>query len=358
MDEAAVQREREMLVRFCARYTGNADAAEDLAQQTLVEAWRRQDDLRAPEARRAWLFAIARNTCATWARRRRADTPLDEHEVLGGDDLSDPEAAMMRVETRDLLDRILARLPAETRLALKLRYLADQPQSAVAAALGVSEGAAEARLVRGRAALRAFLGGEFRGEAVALGLAVEEGSDWRETRIYCPFCGRNHLLLQFDREAGTMAFRCAGMCTPTGAIASGLLAREAAGLTSPKAILTRTVLALGQHYDRAQEQGWRACMGCGRALWVECLPLDSEGNDTGIAMACPSCGTIDTATLWHLALDTPAAQRFWRRHPRIRALPAREDSGALVGGFESLATGERLRISFDAGYRVRPDGAA
>jgi DNA-directed RNA polymerase specialized sigma24 family protein len=30
--------ERDMLVRYCARFTGNALVAEDLAQQTLLEA--------------------------------------------------------------------------------------------------------------------------------------------------------------------------------------------------------------------------------------------------------------------------------------------------------------------------------
>src|SRR5690348_6427231 len=62
--------ERQMLVRFCSRLTGDRDAAEDLAQQTLLDAWRHGGDLRNPEARRAWLFGIARNACLMWLRRR------------------------------------------------------------------------------------------------------------------------------------------------------------------------------------------------------------------------------------------------------------------------------------------------
>src|SRR5438094_9272715 len=63
--------ERESLRRLCARFTGDADAAEDLAQQMLLEAWRHEQGVRDPQARRAWLFRIARNLCVTWARGRR-----------------------------------------------------------------------------------------------------------------------------------------------------------------------------------------------------------------------------------------------------------------------------------------------
>lgn len=56
-----VSTEREVLVRYCARYTGESDVAEDLAQQTLLQAWRHEQQLRDPQARRGWLLGIARN---------------------------------------------------------------------------------------------------------------------------------------------------------------------------------------------------------------------------------------------------------------------------------------------------------
>ncbi|HYX49089.1 MAG TPA: sigma factor, partial [Ktedonobacteraceae bacterium] len=43
--------ERTRLVRFCAHLTGNPDAAEDLAQETLLEAWRNQQKLRHQDER-------------------------------------------------------------------------------------------------------------------------------------------------------------------------------------------------------------------------------------------------------------------------------------------------------------------
>src|SRR5438067_13220890 len=62
--------ERVRLVRLCASITGNADVAEDLAQETLLEAWRHEDRLRDPERFSQWLSGIARNVCLRWMRKR------------------------------------------------------------------------------------------------------------------------------------------------------------------------------------------------------------------------------------------------------------------------------------------------
>src|SRR5262249_52357573 len=68
--EAALPAERARLVRLCARLSGDPDAAEDLAQETLIEAWRHRQRLHDPQGYTHWLSAIARNVCLRWARRR------------------------------------------------------------------------------------------------------------------------------------------------------------------------------------------------------------------------------------------------------------------------------------------------
>src|SRR5258706_4364406 len=66
--DMALAAERARLVRLCARLIGNPDAAEDLAQETLLEAWRSLAKLRTPDGLVPWLNAIARNVCLRWAR--------------------------------------------------------------------------------------------------------------------------------------------------------------------------------------------------------------------------------------------------------------------------------------------------
>ena len=71
--EVAFARERGRLVRLCARLTGTFESAEDLAQETLLEAWRHLHtfhDWQDPRKFSAWLTAIARNVCLRWQRRQ------------------------------------------------------------------------------------------------------------------------------------------------------------------------------------------------------------------------------------------------------------------------------------------------
>src|SRR5579883_1914171 len=73
--------ERAWLVRYCARLSGQPESAEDMAQETLIEAWRNRHKLSDPTGRLPWLAAIARHA-ARW-RPARAGAPSDQ-KVCGG----------------------------------------------------------------------------------------------------------------------------------------------------------------------------------------------------------------------------------------------------------------------------------
>src|SRR5215472_14181678 len=130
--------ERVRLVRLCATITGNTDIAEDLAQETLLEAWRHLRELRDPQRRAQWLSGIARHVCLRWARKRGRDlahlieTRPDEETMLAdlednqADDF-DLEVELERKELIELLDRALASLPSETRTILVKRYVEESP---------------------------------------------------------------------------------------------------------------------------------------------------------------------------------------------------------------------------------------
>src|SRR3954467_7707184 len=82
MDQSWTEHERRRLTRLCAVLTGDSSAAEDLAQETLLEAWRIRDRLGGPRGRAGggrlaapcglgpWRDAIARNVCLRWRVRR------------------------------------------------------------------------------------------------------------------------------------------------------------------------------------------------------------------------------------------------------------------------------------------------
>jgi hypothetical protein len=78
-------------------------------------------------------------------------------------------------------------------------------------------------------------------------------------------------------------------------------------------------------------------------------PLDRPPHPIhalGVCFACPTCDlSEDVNSPWHLTIDTEAAQQFWRRHPRMRALPARavdlDGQPAVLTRFQSLASPDR-----------------
>src|SRR5258706_5538728 len=67
--------ERAYLVRLCTAITHDRDAAEDLAQETLLEAWRQQHAIPLGDhtQRLPWLSGIARNMCLRWLRKKQRD---------------------------------------------------------------------------------------------------------------------------------------------------------------------------------------------------------------------------------------------------------------------------------------------
>lgn len=348
------------LVRLCAHISGSADVAEDLAQETLIEAWRCADRLRDQDAHRAWLSGIARNVCLRWRRRlEREIDRLGRVEAMARltsahETASAPEIAIERDEMAALLDRALASLPDGTRDVLVRRYLDDLGNREIAERLSLSEGAVAVRLHRGRSALRAALSQpELRAEAEAFGLPAPEDSGWRQSRIWCPFCGRHRLKTRVEPDTGMLYVVCEGPCMDAGAIIGGnMMHPDTRELTSIKSIVSRELVHLNDFYRSAMADGGNRCAACGHFL-----PLDSWHPERpsptpteqphGIHMRCERCGYESSASLWHLMIDTPEAQRFWRRHPRMAALPVqeieRDGVAALVSGFAG-SDGARIEI--------------
>jgi RNA polymerase sigma factor (sigma-70 family) len=367
---SALAAERPRLVRLCQRLTGDASAAEDLAQETLLTAWRLRDRLSAPEGLSAWLAAIARNHCRRWARTHGADRGriIFLHDEDGGEDGltapalmaddGDPGEAIERDAVAELARRALALAPEATRDLLAAVYLAEASTSDAARAHGVSDGALRARLMRARQAMRAALAadGDLRDQLEDLGLTLPATDGWQDSRIWCPFCGASYLRYRIDRETGEYAFHCAGGCAGH-AVAGGAKRIELVrAVSSPKSLLARHCLILDSDYRTALRRGWDSCFLCGaRGAFRLVTPDETPpGFPTpyGIEGFCPRCGQLDGASAWHLALDTPEAQRFWRRYPRMRALPMRavEHAGraSIVTGFEALGAHARLEIVADA----------
>ncbi len=208
---------RPQLLRV-ARAMGNSpDVAEDIAQETLLEALRHLDRVYSLDHFDAWLKEICRNVCRRHAQARGVQQRylVDMPDWDGEEDLmdvvaDDPIDALDRTDLAQILDRALGYLPAQARAAMELCYVEDLPQREVAAQLGLTIKALESRLIRARRQLRAVLSGALREEAEAFDLlpAGDPSLGWHETREWCIVCGLQRLRGIFERMPdGRINFR-------------------------------------------------------------------------------------------------------------------------------------------------------
>ena len=146
------------LARYLAR---DATAAEDIAQEALLKAFRNLDSLRGEP--KPWLLAIVRNAYFDW--RRRGDLHLvggeeadDAIAAAAGPDQDTPEAALIRRGAVAQLRAAIAQIPEPFREALVLRDLEELSYREVADATGVPMGTVMSRLSRARRMLGERLG--------------------------------------------------------------------------------------------------------------------------------------------------------------------------------------------------------
>jgi RNA polymerase sigma-70 factor (sigma-E family) len=140
--------------RVAFRLLGRREEAADLAQEACARAyarWNRVGTFVSPEA---WVAKVAGNL-AIDARRRQSTEQRHVNAYVA----ESPEDRARYDERLDL-HRALRALPRRQREVVLLRFVADQPEAAVASALGCSLGTVKSHASRGLAALRDALGRE------------------------------------------------------------------------------------------------------------------------------------------------------------------------------------------------------
>ncbi len=169
---------RRELRLHCYRLTGSFDEAEDLVQDTLVRAWRSQDQLEDHANLRAWLYRIATNTCLDFLRRveRRPRT----YEPVAGmdhgdgsapdflewlqpfpDHLLDPEQPEDEAVARETIELVfltaIQHLTPQQRAVFVFRDVLGWTAADTAAAMGMSVVSVNSALRRAKPSLRRHL---------------------------------------------------------------------------------------------------------------------------------------------------------------------------------------------------------
>jgi RNA polymerase sigma-70 factor (ECF subfamily) len=164
--EQLVRRWSARVLAFCHARTGNAHAAEDLAQETLLRGLRVLPSLEDPDRFGCWLCGIAHRVCLDWRKSKERTQvslgSLPHADGSEGDGLlaTDKDPTQHAAEQADDVRRLMAEveaLPETYREVLMLYYYDDLTYQDLAELLGVSFATVNARLTKAKAMLRCRL---------------------------------------------------------------------------------------------------------------------------------------------------------------------------------------------------------
>lgn len=154
-----VRRFERVVLSVAFDVTGDAHAANDIAQDAFIRAWERLGELREPARFGTWLCGIVRNLAIDRLRRKRRLEPLTCDTLGAHHDrwTHDPVHEACSRESTALIADAIHDLDEVGRKAVTLRYYEDLPSKEIGTELGISADAVDMRLIRARRRLRAAL---------------------------------------------------------------------------------------------------------------------------------------------------------------------------------------------------------
>lgn len=155
--EALARRHGPLMRATARRLTGSLADADDVVQETLVQAWKQMDTLREPAAVKGWLLRILGGRSIDHLRKRRNHVDLDHVESPRDDSprtgTQDPENNAVNASRVEALKAALAALPEEQRRCWVLKEFNDQSYEEIALTLNISPASVRGRLARARITL-------------------------------------------------------------------------------------------------------------------------------------------------------------------------------------------------------------
>ncbi len=156
-----VERYAGVVYNHAYRMLGNAQDAEDAAQEIFLRAYTRLETFDPVRRFITWLLAIASNYCIDRLRRRRQVwMTLDDVSFWLTSPQAGPERSSLEREQRDAVQQALQKLPEHYRTIVVLRYWQDLSYEEIVDVTGLSESTVKTRLHRARKMLRDALGDE------------------------------------------------------------------------------------------------------------------------------------------------------------------------------------------------------
>ncbi len=165
-----IQRYSGKIYNVALRLTGHPNEAEEVLQETFINACRGVNAFEGRASLQTWLYRIATNNGLMRLRRKKTPTVSLDVSVTGKSDESprelsdwhwDPESLVLSEELRQAMDDAVAQLPETLRSVFVLRDVEGLSTKETAEILNISASSAKVRLHRARLFLREQLAAYF-----------------------------------------------------------------------------------------------------------------------------------------------------------------------------------------------------
>lgn len=157
-------------VRFLAAAAQSPDAADDIAQNSFIKAWRALPTFRGDCSFSTWIFRITANTARDYLRHLSRHKTVSLTSITTDDDDGEkewdvpvtsgdtvPEDSLEKKELVLFVRRAIEMLPEDQRAVVVMRDIHELPYKTIAESLGLELGTVKSRLNRGRANLKTIL---------------------------------------------------------------------------------------------------------------------------------------------------------------------------------------------------------
>ena len=151
------QRHQKSVHALVWRKIGDFHIAEDITQDTFLQAYKKLSTLKNHNQFAGWLYVIAARLCIDWSRKRRfttqslEDTPVEEIERASyTHHVSKARETALTEHRHELVKKLLAKLPESERTVVTLYYLGELTTREIGKYLGVSANTIASRLQRAR----------------------------------------------------------------------------------------------------------------------------------------------------------------------------------------------------------------
>ena len=160
---ALVEKYKESVHALIWRKIGDFHHAEEVTQDTFLQAYKKLGTLKDPKSFAGWLYVIASRLSLNWIQRSKPKTAmqsLEDTSIVEIEEsdyihyMSDQRETEVKEHRSEVVKKLLERLPESERTVVTLHFLGEMTTKEIGNFLGVSVNTIKSRLRRGRARLQ------------------------------------------------------------------------------------------------------------------------------------------------------------------------------------------------------------